>query len=166
MIIHQKISHFDLLSFLTYPHLPYFCTLVLICTMGKKVGRFFKYNWLKLSTSTIKKPVLTSSADHTSYASYSTRPSISSQINNKDITTNQNKNNISNTHDIHSWVTPRKQNYSGQATSTTTHLTPLNATMYLTSVKLHTTIKLPLTGKKYLVFLINQKQSQASKCMK
>ena len=49
-----------------------------------------------------------------------------------------------------------KKIYSVQATSTTTHLTPLNATLYLTYVKLHTTTKLLLTGRKYLCFLINE----------
>ena len=69
--------------------------------MGKEIGRSFKYKLSELSTSTLKKPVLSSSDSHASSASNSTRTSISSQINNKDITTNQNKNNISNTHDIH-----------------------------------------------------------------
>ena len=59
-----------------------------------------------------------------------------------------------------------KKNYSVQATSTTTNLTPFNATLYLTSVKLHPTTKLPLTGKKYLGFLINSKSPHAAKCVK
>ena len=71
-------------------------------------------------------------------------------------TTNQNKNNTSNTDYIHSCVTPRKQNYSVHATSTTTHLKSLNATLYLTSVKLHTKTKSTLTSKKYLCLLINK----------
>ena len=125
--------------------------------MGKEIGRFFKYNQSKLYTPKIKEPVLLSSASHTSSESNSTQTSISSQLDNKEITTNKNKNNTSNTYDIHSCVTPRKQNYSVQATSTTTNLTSLNATLYLTSVKLHRTTKLSLTGKKYLCFLINKK---------
>ena len=40
MIVHQKISYLDLLSFLTYPHFSYFRFIVLICTMGKKIGNF------------------------------------------------------------------------------------------------------------------------------
>ena len=84
--------------------------------MGKEIGRYFKYNRSKTSNKTLKKPVLSSSAAHTSSASNSTGTSISSQIDNKDIFTNQNKNNTSNTDDIHSCVTPQKQNYSVQAT--------------------------------------------------
>ena len=109
-------------------------------------------NISKLSTPILRKSVLLSSASHKSSASSSTRTSISSQLDNKFITTNQNKNNTSNTYDIHSCVTPRKQNYSVQDTYKTTRLTPLNATLYLTSVKLHTTTKLPLTGKNIFVF--------------
>ena len=101
-------------------------------------------------TSILKKPALSSSADHKSSASNLKQTSISPQLDNKDISTNQNKNNNSNTDKIHSFVTPRKKNYSVQATSKTTHFTPLNATLYLTSVKLHTTTKLTLTSKKYL----------------
>ena len=41
-----------------------------------------------------------------------------------------------------------EKNYIVQATSTTTHLNPLNATMYIKSVKLHATTTLPLTGFK------------------
>ena len=72
-----------------------------------------------------KKPVLSSSAAHKSSAIKLTQTSISSQLDNKYITTNQNKNNTSNTYDIHSCVTPRKQNYSIQVTSKTTCLIPL-----------------------------------------
>ena len=104
MIIHQKISYFDLLSFLNYPHFSYLRFLVLICTMGKEIGRSFKYNWSKISTPTLKEPVISSSAAHTSSASNSTKKFISSQLDNKDITTNQNKNKISNTDNIHSCI--------------------------------------------------------------
>ena len=55
--------------------------------MGKKIGCSFKYNRLKLSTPTIKKPILSSSAAHTSSASNPKGTSISSQLHNKDITT-------------------------------------------------------------------------------
>ena len=141
-----------MLRFLNYTHLSYFSFIVLICTMGKEIGRFFKYNRLKPSTPTLKKPVLLSSAAHTSSASNSTGTSISSTLDNKDINTNQNKNITSNTDDIHSCVTPKKQNYSVQATSTTTGLKIFNATLYITSVKLHTTTTLPRTGKNICVF--------------
>ena len=132
--------------------------------MGKEIGRLYKNNQSKLSTPTLTKPGLSSSAAHISSASNLTRTSISSQLDNKDITTNQNKNNTSNTDDIHSCVTPQKQNYSVQATSTTTNFTPLNATLYLKSVKLHTTTKLPLTDKIYLCFLIHRKISGCPVC--
>ena len=57
--------------------------------MGKEIGRSFKYNQSKILTPTLKKPVLSSSAAHTLYASNSTQTSISSQLDNKDITKNQ-----------------------------------------------------------------------------
>ena len=80
--------------------------------MGKEIGRTFKYNRSKISTPTLKKPVLSSSANHTSYTTNSTRRNISHQLENKDSTTIQNTLNITNTYDIHSCVTPRKQNIS------------------------------------------------------
>ena len=61
--------------------------------------------------------------------------------------TNKNKNNISNTYDIQSCVTPRKQNYSVQETSTTNNLTPLNGILPIAPVKLHTTTDLTPAGK-------------------
>ena len=106
---------------------------------GQGNWSFFKNNQSKLSTSTVKKPILSSSADHTSFASNSTQTSISSQLDNKDITTNQNKNNTSNIDDIHSCVTGGKQNYSAHTTSTTTRLTPLNTTLPIAPVELHRT---------------------------
>ena len=89
---------------------------------------------------------------HTSSASNYLQTYLFSRIDNKLITTNQNKNNISNTDAIHSYVTPKKQNYSVQATSTPTHLTPLNATPHITSVKFHTTTKYPLLVNNICVF--------------
>ena len=123
--------------------------------MVKDIGIIYKYNRPKQSTPTLKKPVLSSSADHESSASNSTGTSISSQLDNKDITTNQNNNNTSNIEDIHSCVTSQKQNYSVQATSTTTRLTPLNTTRPIAPVKVHKTKQLPLAGKEYLLFQIN-----------
>ena len=134
--------------------------------MGKDISCFYKDNQSNLSTPTLKKPVLSSSAYHTSSASNSTQTSISFRLDNKHITTNNNKNNISNIDDIQSCVTPRKQNYSVQVTSTPTHLTSLNDTLPIASVKLHTTTKLPPSGKEYFYFQINVKSSQAAKCVK
>ena len=59
--------------------------------MGKEIGRSFKYNRSKISTPTLKKPVLYSSTDHTSYASNLTCILISSQLENEDSTAIQNK---------------------------------------------------------------------------
>ena len=75
--------------------------------MGKEIGRYFKYNRSKISTPTLKKPVLSSLAHHTSYTTTSTRTIISSQLEHKDSTEIKNTLDISNTDDIHSWVTPR-----------------------------------------------------------
>ena len=58
--------------------------------MGKEIGRSFKYNQSKISTPTLKKPVLSSSAAHTSYTSNLTQTFISSQLENEDSTANQN----------------------------------------------------------------------------
>ena len=134
--------------------------------MVKDIGRFYKNNRPKQSTPTFKRPVLSSSAAHASYVSNSTGTSISSQLDNKDITKNQNRNNTSNTDDIHSCVTPRKINYSVQATSTTTRLTPLNTTLTIAPVELHKTKQLPSAGKEYLFFQINRRSSHAAQCVK
>ena len=47
-----------------------------------------------------------------------------------------------------------------------TNLNPLNGTLPITYVKLHTTTKLPPAGKDYLCFQINGKSSQVAKCVK
>ena len=120
--------------------------------MVKEIGRSFKYNRSKISNPTLKKPVLSSSAAHKSFASNSTQTSISSQLDNKDITKNQNKNNTSNTDDIHSCVTPQKQNYSVQATSTSPLLTPLITNLPLAPVGLPKTTHLPPVGKEFYFF--------------
>ena len=75
-------------------------------------------------------------------------------------------NNLSNTDDIHSCVTPQKQNYSVQATSTHTDLTPFNGTLTIPSAKLHTTTKLTPDDKEYLCFQMNSKSYQAVNCVK
>ena len=134
--------------------------------MGKEIGCFFKYNWSKLYTATLKKPVLSSSAAHTSSASNSAQTSISPQLDNKDITTNQSKNNNSNTDDIHSCVTPWKKNYIFHDTSTPTHLTPLNTTLHIAPVELHKTKQLPTAGKEYLCFQIKSKSPHPVQCVK
>ena len=108
LIIHyKKISFFDLFSFLTYPHLSYLF-LVIFCIMGKYISLLEK-NRSKPSTQTLKRTVLSSSDAHASSASNSTGTSILSQLDNKDITTDQNRNKTSKTDDIHSCLTPRKK---------------------------------------------------------
>ena len=58
--------------------------------MGKDIGRYYKYNRSKISTPTLKKPVLSSSANHTSYKTNLKRTIISSQLENEDSTAIQN----------------------------------------------------------------------------
>ena len=106
----------------------------------------------KISTPTLKKPVLSSSTAHTSSASNLTRTFISSHLDNENSTTIQNKKNTSDTDDIDSCVTPRKQNHSVQATSTPPRLTLLNTTVPIAPVQLHTRTKLPPVGEEYLCF--------------
>ena len=91
--------------------------------MGKVIGHSYKYNRSKISTPTLKKPVLSSSAHHKSYTTTSTQTIISYQLENKDSTKIQNTSDISNTDDIHSCVTPRKHNISVHATYTPPCLT-------------------------------------------
>ena len=119
-----------------------------------------------MSAPTLKKAFLSYSSSHTSSEINSTQTSIFSRLDNKHITTNQNKNNISNTDNIHSCVTPQKQNYNVQATCTTTNLTPLNAALHILSVKLQTTTELPPAGKEYFCFQINVRSSHAAQCVK
>ena len=105
---------------------------------------------MRIYTPTIKKPVLSSWASHTLYANNSARTSILSQLDNKDSTPK--KNNNSNTDDIHSCLTPQKQNYSVQAIHTSPRLTPLNTTQPIAPVELHKTKEIPPAGKEYLCF--------------
>ena len=74
------------------------------------------------------------------------------QLQHKDSTSIQNTVNISNTDDIHSCVTPRKQNTSVQAKYTPPRLTPLITTLPLLPVELPKTTHLPPLGKEYLCF--------------
>ena len=115
--------------------------------MGKEIGCSFKYNRSKISTATLKKTVLSYSSAHTSSASNLTRTLISSHLDTKDSTANKNKNNTSNTDDIHSCVIPQGYNYSVQATYTPPILKLLNATLPIAPVELQTTTKLPPVGK-------------------
>ena len=102
--------------------------------MGKDIGRSYKYNRSKISTPILKKPVLSSSANHTSYKTSLSQTIISSQLENKDSTAIQNTSEILNIDDIHSCVTPQRQNISVQATSTPPCLTPLITTLPLAPV--------------------------------
>ena len=91
---------------------------------------------------------------------------ISSQLENEDSTAIQNTSDVSNTDDIHSCVTPQKQNYSLQATSTPPCLTLLNTTLHIVPVELHIINKLPPVGKEYFCFQINSKYPHADQCVK
>ena len=107
--------------------------------MGKEIGRSYKYYRSKIPTPTLKKPVLSSSANHTSYTTSSSQTFISSHLENEDSIVIQNASEILNTDDIYSCVTPRKQNISVQDTSTPPCLTPL--------IVLTKTTQLPPLGK-------------------
>ena len=119
--------------------------------MGKEIGRSFKYNRSKISTPTLKKPVLSSSANHTSYTTISNPTITSHPRQHKGSASNQDKVNISNTYDIHSCVTPKRHNISVQATSTHPRLTPLITTLPLLPVELPKTTHLPPLGKNICV---------------
>ena len=74
--------------------------------MGKEIGHAYKYNRSKISSPTLKKPVLLSSENHTSYTTNLTPTIMYQQLQHKDKYAIQNTVNTSNTHDIHSCVTP------------------------------------------------------------
>ena len=76
--------------------------------MGKDIGHSSLYNRSKISTPTLQKPVLSYSANHTSYTTSLSQTIISSQLENKDSTEIQNTSDISNIDDIKSCVTPQK----------------------------------------------------------
>ena len=116
----------------------------------------FQNNRSKRLTPTPNKPVLSSSASHTSFASNSTQTSISLQLDNKDVTTNLKNNSASNIDIIHSCVTPRKLKYRSQVTSATTYLTPLNGTIPIAIVELHTTKQYPLLVNIICIFRITK----------
>ena len=112
--------------------------------MGKETGHSFKYNRTEISSPTLKKPVLSSSANHTSYTTNPTPNFMPHQVQHKDSTSIQNKVNISNTDDIHSCVTPRKQNIIVHATNTPPLLTPLITTIPLLPVESPKTTQLTI----------------------
>ena len=74
--------------------------------MGKDIGRSNKYNQSKIPTPALKKPVLLSTANHTSYTTNLSQTFISSQLENEDSIGIQNSSKNLNTYDIHSFVTP------------------------------------------------------------
>ena len=88
------------------------------------------------------------------------------QVQHKDSTSIQNTVNISNTYDIHSCVTPRKQNISVQATYTPPRLTPLITTLPLLPFELPKTTHLPPLGKEYFCFQVDNKYPHAAQCVK
>ena len=91
---------------------------------------------------------------------------ISPQLENKDSTTIQYTSEILNADDIHSCLTPRKQNISVQATSASPRLTPLIKTLPLAPVELPKTTELPPVGKEYLCFSIIRKSPHSAQCVK
>ena len=91
---------------------------------------------------------------------------MSYQFQHKNSTSIQNMVDISNTDDIHSCVTPRKQNISVRDTSTLPHLTPLITTLPLLPVELPKTTHLPPLGKEYLCFQVDNKSPHAAQCVK
>ena len=74
--------------------------------------------------------------------------------------------NTSNTDDIHSCVTPRKQNISVHAKTTAPRLTPLITTLPLLPVELPKTTHLPPRDKEYLCFQVDNKSPHAAQCVK
>ena len=140
--------------------------IALIGTTGKDIGRAYRYNRSKISSPTLKKPVLLSSENHSSYTSNLTPTIMSHQLQHKESTSIQNRFNISNTDDIHSCVTPQKQNISVKATSTPPRLTPLITILPLITVELPKITHLPPLGKEYLCFQVDSKYPHAAQCVK
>ena len=103
--------------------------------MGKDIGHSFRYNRPKSSSPTLKKPVLSSSENHTSCITISNPTIMYHPLQHKGSASNQEKVNISNTDDIHSCVTPKSHNISVHATSTPPRLTPLITTLPILPVE-------------------------------
>ena len=124
----------------------------LVGTTGKDIGHFYKHNRPKSSSPTLKKTVLSSSANHTSCITIS-KPTITSHPRQHKVSaSNQYKVNISNTDDIHSCVTPKRHNISVQATSTPPRLTPLITTLPILPVELPKTTQLPPNWQRIFMF--------------
>ena len=139
--------------------------IVIIGTMGKEIGCSFKYSQPKSSSLTLKKPVLSYTANHTSCITISNQPVTSHPCQHKCSASNQDRINISNTDDIHSCVTPKMYNISVQATSTPPRLTPLITTLPILPilpVELLKTTQLPPLGKEYLCFQVDNKSPHAA----
>ena len=134
--------------------------------MVKEIGRSYKYNRSKSSSLTLKKPVLSSSAHHTSCITISNPPITSHPRQHKGSASNQDKVNISNIDDIQSCVTPKRHNISVQATSTTPRLAPLITTLPILPIELPKTTKLPPLGKEYFCFQVDNKSPHAAQCVK
>ena len=134
--------------------------------MSKEIGRSYKYYRSKIPTPTLKKPVLSSSANHTSYTTNSTPTIMSHQLQHKESPSIQNTVDISNTYDINSCETPRKQNIIVQATSTPPRLTPLITNLPLLPADIPKTTHLPPLGKEYFCFQVDNKSPHADQCIK
>ena len=113
--------------------------------MGKEIGRSYKYKRPKSSSPTLKKHVLSSTANHTSCITVSNQPVTSQPCQHQGTAPNQDKVNISNTDDIHSCETPKSHNISVQATSTPPRLTPLITTLPILPIEVPKTTLLPPT---------------------
>ena len=134
--------------------------------MSKDIGSSFKYYRPKSSSPTLKKPVLSSLAHHTSCITISNPPVMSHPRQYKGSASNQDKVNISNIDDIHSCVTPKRHNISVHATSTPPLLTPLITTLSILPVESPKTTQLPPLGKEYLCFQVDNKSPHAAQCVK
>ena len=104
--------------------------------MVKDIGRSFTYNRSKISSTTLKKPVLSSSENYTLYTTNLARTIIASQLENEESTEIKNTSDILNTDGIHSYATPQKHNISVQATYTPPRLTPFITNLPLAPVEL------------------------------
>ena len=127
--------------------------------MGKEIGRSFKYNRTKISSPTLKKPVLSSSANHTSYTTNSTPTFCRIKFNSRTVLPFK-----TNKHLKYRWYplllnTPEK-NISVQATTKPPRLTPLITTLTLLPVELPKTTHLPPLGEEYLWSIVQQQLVQ------
>ena len=133
--------------------------------MGKEIGRAYKYNQSKISSPTLKKPVLLSSANHTSYTTNLTPTIMYQQLQHKYKYAIQNTANTSNAHDIQSCVTPRKQNISVNSTYKPPNLTSLITTLSHLPAELPKTTHLPPLGKEYLCLQVDKKYPHDAQCV-